>query len=279
VILLKDKLNKLKDKLNFKKSDKSNLLNKNNHNSQKLTCTTGNCPLISQWGIIAIIAILIVFTASFFVPYNNSPFTASNNTSSMVASKEILGNNSMGVVTKEGPYGNPNSTIKIAYILGQHPRESRSHNATIANIRENSNSLKNCYYLYYINVTEGTYDYSEGRLNGQKLAYKYIVPDINKNNYGLVIDVHASNGRYIDKSFTFVPARDSASLKVAKSMTKSLKWLYYYSMPEPSSPAYSTIPIIKNGTPAIIYEAYANPSNTIKQQVKEFIMAVDQLKL
>lgn len=49
--------------------------------------------------------------------------------------------------------------------------------------------------------------------------------------------------------------------------------------PNPSSPDYSTIPIIKNGTPAIIYEAYANPSNTIKQQVKEFIMAVDNLDL
>lgn len=280
MILLKDKLKQLKDKLNFKKSNKPNLLNKNTPNNQKLTCPTGNCPLISRWGVLAIIAIFTVFIASFFVPYNHiQPTPANNTTSSIVAIKEILGNDSMGMVTKEGPYGNPNSKIKIAYILGQHPRESRAHNATIDNIRENSNSMKNCYYLYYINVTEGTYDYSKGRLNGQKLAYKYIVPDINKNNYSLVIDVHASNGRYIDKSFTFVPVSDSKSLKVTKSLTTSLKWLYYYSMPEPSSPSYSTIPIIKNGTPAIIYEAYANPSNTIKQQIKEFIIAVDQLKL
>ncbi|MDO9627324.1 MAG: hypothetical protein Q7I96_06855 [Methanobacteriaceae archaeon] len=278
---MKDKLKQLQDKLNFKKSNKSNLLNKNTHNNQKLTCPSSSCPLISRWGIVAIIAIFTIFLASFFVPYNNiHPTTnATNTTSIIVATKEILGNDSMGVVTKEGPYGNPNSTVKIAYILGQHPRESRSHNATMANIRENSNSLKNCYYLYYINVTKGTYDYSQGRLNGQKLSYKYIVPDVNKNNYSLVIDVHASNGRYIDKSFTFVPFSDSKSLKIAKNLTTSLKWLYYYSMPEPSSPAYSTIPIIKNGTPAIIYEAYANPSNTIKQQVKDFIMAVDQLKL
>ncbi|PKL66655.1 MAG: hypothetical protein CVV28_09660 [Methanobacteriales archaeon HGW-Methanobacteriales-1] len=277
---MKDKLKQLQNKLNFKKSNKSKLLNKNTNNNHKLTCTSSSCPLISPWGIIAIIAIFTIFIASFFVPYHNIQPTATNNTTeNMVASKEILGNDSMGVVTKEGPYGNLNSTIKIAYILGQHPRESRSHNATMANIRENSNSLKNCYYLYYINVTEGTYDYYEGRLNGQKLAYKYIVPDINKNNYSLIIDVHASNGRYIDKSFTFVPFSDSESLKIAKNLTVSLKWLYYYSMPEPSSPSYSTIPIIKNGTPAIIYEAYANPSNTIKQQVKDFIMAVDQLKL
>ena len=280
MILLKDKLKKFKGRLNLKKSNNSNLLNKNVSNNQKLTCPSGNCPLISRWGLLAIIVIFTVFAASFFVPYNNIHSTTTNNTtSSIVASKEILGNDSMGMVTKEGPYGNSSSKIKIAYILGQHPRESRAHNATIANIRENSNSLKNCYYLYYINVTEGTYDYSQGRLNGQKLTYKYIVPDTNKNNYSLVIDVHASNGRYIDKSFTFVPINDRTSLKVTKDLTNNLKWLYYYSMPEPSSPSYSTIPIIKNGTPAIIYEAYANPSNTIKQQIKEFIIAVDQLKL
>lgn len=196
-----------------------------------------------------------------------------------MASKEVIGNDSRGMVTKEGPYGNFNSPIKIAYILGLHPRESRAHNATIANIRENSKSLKKCYYLYYINVTNYTYDYSMGRMNGQKMAYEYIVPEVNKNNYSLAIDVHASNGRYTDKPFVFVPVDDKNSSEVTKNLIKTLKWLQYYSMPDPSSPAYSTIPIIKNGTPAIIYEAYANPSNTIKQQVKEFIIAVDNLDL
>ncbi len=199
--------------------------------------------------------------------------------SEVLASKEVIGNDSRGIVTKEGPYGNITSPIKIAYILGQHPRESRAHNATMANIRENSESLKKCYYLYYINVTNYTYDYSIGRTNGQKLAYKYIVPEINKNNYSLAIDVHASNGRYTDKAFVFVPVHDSTSLNATKNLTNNLKWLHYYSMPDPSSPAYSTIPIIKNGTPSIIYEAYANPSNTLKQQVKEFILAVDSLNL
>lgn len=278
VIYLRDKLRKIKEKLGFRESSQANSLNKEKITTSKLYCPSGNCPLVSRWGIVAIMAIIIIFAASFFVPYNNVHST-SNDTENVSATKEILGNESMGYVTKVGPFGNPNSTIKIAYIVGLHPRESRAHNATMAVIQENSNRLNKCYYLYYINVTQNTYDYYTGRLNGQKLAYKYIVPDVNKNNYNLAIDVHASNGRYVSKPIVFVPVNDTDSLNIANNLTTNLKWLYYYSFPEPSSPSYSTIPIIRNGTPSIIYEVYANPSNTITQQIKEFVIGVDNLKL
>ncbi len=274
---MKDQLKKFKDKLNFLKSDKTRPLNKKTVVNQKLNCQANNCLLVSRWGLLAIIIILFVFVGTALISFSHQSQTKES--SMVLANDEVIGNDSHGTVTKEGPYGNLTSPIKIAYILGQHPRESRAHNATMANIRENSKSLKKCYYIYYINVTNYTYDYSIGRINGQKLAYKYIVPDINQNHYSLAIDVHASNGRYTDKAFVFVPFDDSTSLNAAKSLTTSLKWLYYYSMPDPSSPAYSTIPIIKNGTPALIYEAYANPSNTIKQQIKEFVLAVDRLNL
>ena len=272
---MKNKLRKLIGKSNSNKSNKPDLYQ---NTPQKSTCSSKNCLLISRWGIFAVMIIFLIFLGAALNSFNQIHPTEKN-PSEVLASKEVIGNDSRGTVTKEGPYGNITSPIKIAYILGQHPRESRAHNATMANIRENSKSLKKCYYLYYINVTNYTYDYSIGRTNGQKLAYKYIVPEINKNNYSLAIDVHASNGRYTDKAFVFVPVHDSTSLNATKNLTNNLKWLYYYSMPDPSSPAYSTIPIIKNGTPAIIYEAYANPSNTIKQQVKEFILAVDSLNL
>jgi hypothetical protein len=277
VIQLKNRLNQIKNKLYSFKSDKPKSLNKKTAALQKTTCSENNCILISRWGILAIVIIFLVFIGAILTSFNE--INPAKDSPALVANKEVIGNDSRGIVTKEGPYGNISSPIKIAFILGIHPRESRAHNSTIANIRENSKSLKKCYYLYYINVTNYTYDYSMGRMNGQKLAYKYIVPDVNKNNYSLAIDVHASNGRYTDKPFVFVPVDDKKSLEVTKNLTNTLKWLYYYSMPDPSSPAYSTIPIIKNGTSAIIYEAYANPSNTIKQQVKEFIMALDNLDL
>ena len=219
---------------------------------------------------------IMVLTIAFLTP--SSSTISTNTTQSVEVTSKTLGNESIGRVTLEGPYGNPVSSTRIAYILGMHPRESRSHNATMALIRNNSNSLENCYYLYYINVTQNTYDYNQGRLNGQKLAYKYIVPHVNIANYSLVIDVHASNGLYIDTPYIFVPKNDTRSLEVSKNLTNSLNWLYYFDLPDPSSPDYCTLPIIENGTPAIIFEAYGSPDNTINHQVNQFIWAVDQLK-
>jgi len=89
----------------------------------------------------------------------------------------------------------------------------------MALIRNNSNSLENCYYLYIINVTQNTYDYYPGCLNGQKLAYKYVVPDVNSYNYSLVIDVHASNKVYIDKTYIFIPKNDTRSLEISNNLS------------------------------------------------------------
>jgi hypothetical protein len=197
----------------------------------------------------------------------------------IVATQQVLGNNSMGTVTREGPYGNISSPYKVAYILGQHPREVRSHKAVSEAVKNNSDSLKYCYYLYYINVTQDTYDFEEGRQNGQKLSKEFVVPDINQGNFTLAVDVHASNGASFDQPYVFVPIDNDTSLKMARNLTTSIKWLYYYELPDYSSPFYTTIPLIRNGTPSIIFEAYAEPSSIIGQQCLEFVMAVDQLNL
>jgi len=244
------------------------IIEKNNSNKKYL---------LSTLNITCFLIMIMVIIGAFITPFSSNASTI--NTSAAKVNSEILGNESIGYVTKEGPYGNPESSTKIAYILGMHPRESRSHNATMALIRNNSNSLENCYYLYLINVTQNTYDYYPGRLNGQKLAYKYVVPDINLYNYSLVIDVHASNGLYINTPYVFVPKNDTRSLKISNNLSNSLDWLYYFDLPDPSSPDYCTIPIIENGTPAIIFEAFGSHNNTIKNQVNQFIWAVDQLKI
>lgn len=233
------------------------------------------CLIKSYWGVIAVIIIFAVIIAALLIP--SPPVQNVNESQTTIASQKLLGNNSMGTVIKEGPYGNNSSSIKIAYILGQHPRESRAHNATEDNIKENSKSLQYCYYLYYINVTKNTHDYSSGRINGQKLAKEFVVPDVKQSNYNLVIDIHASNARYYPEPYIFTPIDDDISLEVSKNLAADLKWLYYYRPPRFSSPYYSTIPIIEDGTPSIIFEAYADPSSIIKQQLKEFILAVDQL--
>ncbi|MDP3066930.1 MAG: hypothetical protein Q8N08_09365 [Methanobacteriaceae archaeon] len=197
----------------------------------------------------------------------------------VAVTQKVLGNNSGGTVTKEGPYGNTNSPVKVAYILGQHPREFRAHKAIGAAVKEKSNSFKYCYYLYYIKVTQDTYEFDEGRLNGQNLSYEYAVPDINQENFSLAVDVHASNGKSFNKPYVFVPMDDDTSLKIAGNLATSIKWLYYYELPDYSSPYYTTIPLIRGGTPSIIFEAFAEPSSIIGQQCLDFVIGVDQLSL
>ena len=54
--------------------------------------------------------------------------------------------------------------------------------------------------------------------------------------------------------------------------------LVSYDPPNPTSTSYVTIPIIENGTPAIIYESYAyNTPETKKTRMNEVLSAVDNL--
>lgn len=229
-----------------------------------------------KWPILGILLVLAIVIWAW-----SSPPAISSHESpvKVTAAQQVLGNNSMGVVTKEGPYGNISSPYKVAYILGQHPRESRSHKAVSEAVKNNSGSLRYCYYLYYINVTQDSYYFEEGRQNGQKLSKEFVVPDVSPGNYTLAVDVHASNGKSFDQPYVFVPIDDETSLKMARNLTTSIKWLYYYELPDYTSPYYTTIPLIRNGTPSIIFEAYAEPSSIIGQQCLEFVMGVDQLDL
>lgn len=194
--------------------------------------------------------------------------------------RDILGNESYGFVVKEGPYGNSTSPVKVAYIVGQHPREHYAHEAVVENVKEKSTDFKNCYYLYYINVTSYSDDFSIGRMNGQLLSNKYVVPDVAREKFDLAIDVHGTDGEYSKKVFLFAPIEEGASLDIAHNITNIINGVPYFVAPNPSSTEFTTIPLINHGVPAIVYESFTNqPYNYIKEQNKEFILGVDNLVL
>ena len=203
-----------------------------------------------------------------------------------VLEPQILGGTSKGIVTKSGPYGNPNSTRKIAIIVGVHPLEANSHRAIVESILNNSSSLNSSYYIYSISVTEGTGDYRNGRINGQYLASKYAVPDIKKNHFQLAIDVHSNRGSdtgYKENRFLSVPVKSNKSKSIASKIIKEIPWLVYYIPPNekgPKSPKYVTIPLINSKIPSIVYETYMYESyGTTLEHANEFIKTVDNIKL
>ncbi|MBO6105937.1 MAG: hypothetical protein J6O99_08565, partial [Methanobrevibacter sp.] len=175
-------------------------------------------------------------------------------------SAKTIGKNSIGTVTVEGPYGNANSSVKVAYILGQHPRESNAHDAIYNSIMNNSDYLNYSYYIYRINVTAESDDFEESRMNGQLLAQDYVVSDVIKNNYSLAIDIHSSNGGYVQDPYIFAPrSNDTVAYDAANNVTDKINYVIYYEPASYSSPQYSTIPIDDGGVPAIVFEMRGNP--------------------
>ena len=224
---------------------------------------------------VGMVFFLIATVTASSVQYN-SLTTLTNNSSYNTP----LGNTSYGNVVKTGPYGNESSNVKIACIVGVHPLESNSHQAMIDSITQHNNSLKYCYYIYRVNVTENANNYTTGRMNGQLLANKFVVPDIKSKNYQLAIDIHSNVGNWAQNTFLFSPVNNSRSESIGMNITNQLHWLKYYVPPNPTSTVYVTEPIINAGTPAIVYETYHNDtSTTIRNHANEFLLTLDNLTL
>lgn len=197
-----------------------------------------------------------------------------------VFSSVVLGENEYGTVTREGPYGNASSPNRIAYIVGVHPLEYQAHNALVEALENQDKSLKNCYYVYKVNVTSDADDYDQGRANGQQLAYNYAVPYVKNSSMDLVVDVHSNEGNYQEKWFLFVPGQSEKAESIAYTIKNETNWLTVYSPPNPTSPAYVTIPLIQAGIPAIIYETYTYESvEQTQKHAGEIVSIIDQLKL
>ena len=193
---------------------------------------------------------------------------------------KTIGKNSIGTVTLEGPYGNNDSSVKVAYILGQHPRESNAHDAIYDSLLNNSDYLNYSYYVYRINVTAESDDFEESRMNGQLLAQDYVVSDVIKNNYSLAIDIHSSNGGYVQDPYIFAPvSSDELAYEAANNVTKAINYVIYYEPASYSSPQYSTIPIDDGGVPAIVFEMRGNPDHSLETEANQFIHIIDKLNL
>ena len=138
--------------------------------------------------------------------YNN-PNNSSNNSETSVKN-QILGTDKLGSVTLEGPYGNPDSTNKIAVIVGVHPFEFKSHNSFLKYQKIYDNSLNNSYYVYKVDVTQDKDDFNKNRMNGQLIAQKFAVPDITSKNYSFCVDVHGHRDQYALNNSIVAPLND-----------------------------------------------------------------------
>ena len=171
----------------------------------------------------------------------------------------VIGSDNKGYVTKEVYASNDANKPKIAVITGIHPREKISI-APVESLIKNYASTHNVEVTdYSIHVLDHPEDFNVGRNNGEELAAQYIVPDIKKSDYKLVIIFHAHQQGYGDGFYIATPSMDNKSVELAKNVKKTLpSFNYYQASKNKHYKATSVIrvsdPIANEGYPTFVYE-------------------------
>lgn len=190
-----------------------------------------------------------------------------------------LGGKSYGWAEKEF-YGNQNSGDTIAIIIGVHPREYQFHEAIAAALRDKSGNLSKKYVLYRVHVTKNAWHYRKGRMNGQLIANKFVVPDVIRTNPKLAIDIHECMWRksgYRYGKFVDPISKNRITRNYANIITQKMPFLKIYS-PKGTSPKYVTKPISRKGIPTLLYETYKLDSYDNKySDASQLIDVLDRL--
>jgi hypothetical protein len=174
-----------------------------------------------------------------------------------------IGVDDRGYVTKEvyAHYGP--STNQIVIITGIHPRESIS-------IAPEQWAAKVFAILtpveiinYNIVVQKDPQDYNLGRANGEGLAADYILPDIKKSDYDVVIIAHAHQPGYGEGYYVATPEMDDTSVLIARLVTSTEPSFIYYpgtknSKAKTSSAKLVSKPLAAAGYPTLVYEIPEN---------------------
>ena len=185
-------------------------------------------------------------------------FLVSNNTTNK---STLLGSNSQGYVDKYIYGGNSSTNAnnkKIAIVTGIHPREKLSKSVWTDLLRNYTVPPGWTVVQYDINVVEDPEDFSKGRSNGEALAFNYILPDVRRSGYDLIIVCHDHEPGYGEGFFFATPRMDSKSVGFAELLHQKLSNFNYYknnnNSEEGSSNIHFTNYLVADGYRTIVYE-------------------------
>ncbi|NYB52238.1 MAG: hypothetical protein HVN35_06750 [Methanobacteriaceae archaeon] len=171
----------------------------------------------------------------------------------------ILGSNQLGYVTKDvySHYGHPQ--VKMAVVTGMHPREDLA-TYTVPQVVKIFALLNNVEMVdYHVTVTDQPQVFDAGRENGQALVAQYVIPDIKKSDYQLVIIAHDHEQGYGEGYYIATPTHDSKSMRLGEAVHQLLPEFNYYpgsSNTREKSSSISQVdrPITNAGYPVFVYE-------------------------
>lgn len=167
-----------------------------------------------------------------------------------------LGNTSIGTV-EVGISGNENATKSIALITGIHPREKLSIGPEIEAAKQYGNDDVKIMH-YKVTVTANPENYQEGRDNGESLVHDYVNPHVTESDADAVIISHSHNPDYGDWFYLATPEMDTASVDIAKQISKNSEFNYYPVTGNETYKSTSAVlvskPIAQAGYPTFVYE-------------------------
>lgn len=219
--------------------------------------------------IILIILILIVIGVGITLILNESQ----QETETLDEYTTIIGKNSNGTVYKV-TYGNLSSNNTAIMILGVHSLENGTHIATNESIMNftKENTLKNRFVAYYIKLNfndsgMNTSDYDTNRHMGELLANEFVVPDIEKYDPYVVVDVHEMENYWEYQKYVGVINNESnVSMQYANEIASNLSFPVF-PITGGTSPEWVTIPISNNRHEVILFETAQDDSMENKTQI------------
>jgi len=219
--------------------------------------------------IILIILILIVIGVGITLILNESQ----QETETLDEYTTIIGKNSNGTVYKV-TYGNLSSNNTAIMILGVHSLENGTHIATNESIMNftKENTLKNRFVAYYIKLNfndsgMNTSDYDTNRHMGELLANEFVVPDIEKYDPYVVVDVHEMENYWEYQKYVGVINNESnVSMQYANEIASNLSFPVF-PITGGTSPEWVTIPISNNRHEVILFETAQDDSMENKTRI------------
>ena len=196
----------------------------------------------------------------------------------------MIGNNSNGTVYRV-TCGNELSNNTAVLILGVHNLEGGIHNATYDTIMNftKENSLNKRYIVYFIKLNfkdsgMNTSNYDTNRHMGELLANKYVVPDIERYDSYIVVDVHEMESYWEYQEYVGVlDNKSSETMEYAYRLSDNLDYPIL-TINAGTSPKWVTVPISKNGHNTILFETPQKASQKNKTQVAiDMIRTIDNL--
>lgn len=232
--------------------------------------------------IILIILILIVIGVGITLILNESQ----QETETLDEYTTIIGKNSNGTVYKV-TYGNLSSNNTAIMILGVHSLENGTHIATNESIMNftKENTLKNRFVAYYIKLNfndngMNTSDYDTNRHMGELLANEFVVPDIEKYDPYVVVDVHEMENYWEYQKYVGVINNESnVSMQYANEIASNLSFPVF-PITGGTSPEWVTIPISNNRHEVILFETAQDDSMENKTRIaSNLVRTVDNFNV